>query len=133
MKKLIAILVMVAMSGCASIRAQMIEDDNAYKRLSLPYASYRCAAYLMGVPLPGDEPTVDYVEGMWYGDYGEKVQGEYHSDTNTIRVRITYRTAQVLLHEMVHAIQFQRGEAYNEWEARKTMQWIDDCIIYADM
>lgn len=115
----------VALSGCSGMF-----DDSDYARFEQPGPAYKCAAYLMRVEAPGPVPNVVWHDRYWRNNYygGSRwADGEYVAETNTIHVRLSFRGAQTLVHESVHAIQFQRGEEYNEWEARKVERWFSNC------
>ena len=116
------------LSACASLL-----DDSDYARLEQPEVSYSCVLDLMRVEAPGPLPTVVEVDSKWANTYAtgqQWVRSEYVWQTNTIYIFPTmHYYAEDLAHEMTHAIQYQLGEQFNEWEAKKVDSWVDHCII----
>ena len=93
---------------------------------------YDCALKRMQLdaPGPGPVPEIRWVDKRWRTYYGEVASGAYLSDTNTVLVTHSRISTEVVVHEMVHAIQFQRGEAYSEWEAYRASSLWKHCLIF---
>ncbi len=127
------LLIALILSGCASLL-----DDSDYARLEQSDVSYDCALSRMRIKeAPGPVPTVVEVPSMWINTYAvgqQWVRAEYVSEINTIYIFPTmHHYATDLAVEMTHAIQFQLGEDYGEWEAQKVARWINHCIIFGEM
>lgn len=124
-----SLALILALTGCAALL-----DDSDYARLEQPEVAYACAAYLMRVDAPGLAPRVVEVDSKWINTYAtgqQWVRSEYAWETNTIYIFPTMHDyARDLGHEMAHAIQYQLGEEFNEWEAKKVGRWIGDCVNF---
>ena len=128
----LAVLALMLLSGCALL------DDSDVARLEQPDVAYACALSRMRIAeAPGTVPRVVEVDSMWVNTYstgGQWVRAEYVSRTNTVYIFPTMRHYwRDLPHEMAHAIQFQLGKPFSEWEAQKVARWAHHCVIFGEM
>ena len=117
------------LTGCAMM------DDSEYARFEQPDVSYACALSRMRIDeAPGSVPHVVETDSSWINVYAtgqQWVRSEYVWEINTIYIFPTmHNYASDLLHEMVHVIQYQLGEEFSEWEARKVERWINHCVSF---
>ena len=130
MRALIALA--LALTGCALL------DDSDVARLEQPDVAYACALSRMRIAeAPGPVPTVVEVDSMWVNTYatgGQWVRAEYVWEINTIYIFPTmhnyYRDLPI---DMAHAIQYQLGEEFGEWEAQKVGRWAHHCVKFGEM
>ena len=127
-----ALALALALGGCASLTATPPENLE-FVSPEQSASDYACAAFLMGVDAPGPVPVVYLRDGMWMNEDGEWVNGEYFPGANLALVRRFYDTEETTVHELTHALQKQRDEAFNQFEADKAERWLRDCRNFGGM
>ena len=120
--------------GVATLTSPAWLDDSDYARMEQPGVAYACALKRMGIDkAPGEAPRIVWWDEKWTNTYYTRamwVVSEYDDWNNTIHMMRSMDAWRRLVWENTLAIQYQRGEEYNEREAKKNADFAHHCVIF---